>query len=190
MATKTLTDNVKIEVDDQLAVTRLVDQIGKDVETLKALEAKVTAAKKELGAIAYDFYAEYNLNSAFTPDEVVQTFDATGRRYVAQIDFMNKYRLDEEKMQELQEVLTGVELNKYFETKTVASVEVTKLSAAKQLEFYQSLQELCKRFKVDGIVDEKPVAKENFHKDRWIDLSSTINDELQDIIPVHTQVTV
>ena len=177
-------------------ITVLVDDIAVKVEALKEAEALADEAKAKLKQAAKDAYWEINFGG-----EPVHVFDANGRTNVLQINFPNRYILETkdtpekkgetamEKVQRLVQLLgADCPLLQYFTQKTICNVDVTELDKPQMVEFFKEMSAVCKKYGLQGYVDDKVELDPEFHNARH-ELMPQINKAIDAIMPVQVHIT-
>jgi hypothetical protein len=185
MATRTLEENPAIKCADQAEFARLVD-LGKTQKDL--MEAAATAyqatRQKILATAREQWFAD---NADANGEDVVNTFDARGRRFNAQIDFSNKYTLNDERLAKLQAAFEDVD--DFFRKVEVVKVSMDQLPTANHQAFFRDMVALCAKWKVKAMIGDTFEVHEDFHVNRHSELSTEDNEAIEAIVPVHAQLT-
>lgn len=188
MATKTAEPNAQLiceGVEDNRKLTQLADSIAKAVAATKAAQAKERELKAELVALVKPVW----LNVNFQSNEPEHIFDVVGRTAVLQVDLMNKYQLKEDAIPKLKELL-GAAARCIFEDHHSITVDLTGYSLGERSEVLRVIEDhACVPDDRITIENSKEV-REDFHDRRHKLFIPAVNRRIDQLLPVHTQVTV
>jgi hypothetical protein len=185
MATKTLEEN--------LTFPGVTKEVRAEVDNIAALVAATKAAKtaeeKAKKALKEDFlkpgFFEDN-HGARIPTLI---YDIAGRKNVAQIDFINKYRVDEDRFDQLETLLGEALAGKFFQKTYKITIDPNTTSGMDKVNFLQELKELCEEYAVGVEIEDQFVAKEEFHTGRHFTFTPETNQAIDEIVPMEIQIT-
>lgn len=185
MATRTLEENPAIKCADQAEFARLVDLGKTQKDLMEAAATAYQATRQKILTTAKEQWFE--VNDGANAEDVVNTFDARGRRFNAQVDFNNKYTLNAERLTELQAQFEDVD--DFFRKVEVIKIAMDQLSVHNHQAFFREVVALCAKWKVKAMIGDNFEVHEDFHVNRHSDLDAEDNKAVEAIIPVHAQLT-
>lgn len=183
MATKTKEANKAFPLTNP-AIRQKVDEIGVLVDTTKRAKAAEEKEKGELKSWLKPIFFDANLRK----HDVTFIYDLAGRKKIAQVDFINKYRVDQERYEALQESLSNINLEKFFIKTYDIKINPNTLTGVDKVEFLTKLKTLCDNYAVEVSIDDKYMATPTFHKDRH-QINIQTNEQIDSIVPMEIQIT-
>ncbi|NBQ68172.1 MAG: hypothetical protein EBU46_04775 [Nitrosomonadaceae bacterium] len=187
MATRTLEENPAINAADQAEFARLVDLGKTQHDLMEAAATNYQKTRQAILAIAKDQWFEDNAYAAAACDEPVHRFDARGRRFNAQIDFNNKYVLNDERLAKLKEEFDDVD--DFFRKVEVIKISMDQLPVADHQAFFRAVVNLCNDWNIKAMIGDTFEVHEDFHVNRHAELDEEDNKVIDAIVPVHAQLT-
>jgi len=162
-----------------------IDELVGLLDELVAVEEAVTDLKDDLRFWAKDRYWDENES----PNTPLHTFDALGSAAAVQLNFVNKYELDQAKLLKIKQLLgEKAEVLNYLKQKTLVTVDVTSLSKERMLEFFQAALALTKEYGIQGVVDDAYIVEPEFHDARHR-LTREQNQAIDEIMPMQVHIT-
>lgn len=188
MATNTIEANTEFpQVTNEMR--NQVDSIYDILEDLKDLKAQDTALKTKLKKLLKPRYFKFNASRQVRNDDPIHIFDIEGNYSQAQLDFVNKYHVDEERFNELKEIL-GDDIDLFFHKTYDIKLNVDELTPQDRLKFLQTLDETCATYDITPIVEDRFAARDTFHNDRNQHITTADNLRIDAIVPMEIQVTI
>jgi len=167
---------------DSKQIKQLVQKVSKAIDVLNAAQEEADKHKEALRALAKTQYWASN----FDVHPPRHTFDVDN---TLQLNFFNRYHLTKEIKNQISELFVESKhiTDKLINEQTV-NVDVTSLSEEQKVEFYKEQSALCKKYNLQGYMDEKYKVSEVFHDTRHL-LMPSVNTYIDKVMPLQVHIT-
>ena len=163
----------------------MVDQLADTVDAIKDLQEVEVEQKTELKTWAKDQYFKTNVG---TPNPI-HIFDVHGDLAVAQLNFVNKYFINPDRLKKLKKLLGEKVVGDYIGEAYTIKINPEGLTPYREKNFLTEVDELCRRYGVKVTVTDDLIVKPNFHDGRHA-LPPNLNKKIDDILPLEVQTTI
>ena len=162
------------QVDEMVAVMR-------KIRVLRGIDKELKIELKDWAKCAY-------FEDNFLKKHVYLSYDLIGHKHKARMQFVNKYSINAECCEKLQNLLTET-FDTFFGQAHTISINIAPgvIPPHEEATFLAELQALCDKYKIDPQIVNKMEAKSNFHVGR-LDLPYSTNQQIDEIMPMEIKI--